>query len=160
MNIYKFQCPSNNETKYVQDIVCKVHRNSAGSLLLTAHASLMIPADYIQIHVIFAYTNTNKTLVDLSFEYCSSFKKLPLFMSLALEVMKGFSNDLIKSCPYEPKKHIGVENLPIDNFGIMLPVFNFQLGNYKVFVEFKDRKNQTMFYCTVLATLARRRKKV
>lgn len=139
-------------------MVCKIHKGSGGATLASGYVDIVLPIHYSVFAFKFLYTTTNRTLVDVAFEYCTSLKKLPIFLNLVFEILKKFSSDLIRDCPYMPTKRFGIENFPVDTLNVLLSTFNFQVGNYMAVTRISDRKNKTIFFLTAQASLSRRRK--
>lgn len=156
INLYKYECPKDNETEYLENIICKFHKNSKGTTLMSTIADLLIPVRYIDIQINVTYQN-DKEVINNRFEYCSTYNNLPIFVSILFGTLKQFSNDLIHPCPYKPKKQLGVENFPIDTMSIMFSTFNPVLGNYKISIHIYDKKGKLIFFMIVHSSLSRKR---
>ena len=141
MILYKLECASSNESAYIENAVCTIHKNSKGLTFASAFADLILPVRYASINISVIY-QSDKIFIDSQFEYCSSYNNLPPYASIFFGVLKTFSNNLIQPCPYAPLKHIGVENLSIDSLSILFTAYKLQIGNYRTSFQIHDKKGK------------------
>ena len=136
--------------------MCEVNKKN-GSYAITALSDLELPVSYSLTHFSFIYTTINQNMVNVTFEYCSSYKSLPPLVHLIYGLVNKYSSDFIHACPYKPKKHFGVDSFPIDAFAVLFTMFNYQLGNYKTSIEFKDRNGEMIFFVNFYSLVSRKR---
>ncbi|KAL7023381.1 hypothetical protein ACKWTF_012580 [Chironomus riparius] len=156
INVYKFDCPKDNETEYLENIVCKLDKNAQGMTLISTFVDILIPVKYAQIHINVIY-QSDKSMVDNLFEYCSSYNNLPPYAFVLFGVLKQFAKDLIKPCPYKPMKRLGAANFPVDSLNAFFTIFNPHLGNYKTSIYIKDEKGKLITYLIFYSNISRRR---
>lgn len=144
--MYKIECSKDNESEYVKNFVCKLNHYENGSHGFTAYADLIIPVQYAAFPNVSTHRTSNSVLFNMSFEYCSSQKNIPPFLSQMFEIFKKHSNNLIHKCPYIPEKRIGLEELSFDSGLTFLSLLNFRFGDYEHIYTAKDRNVKLIFY--------------
>jgi len=157
VNTNKIECPKENESIYLENIKCSLYRSGKGSTLLDGHVDLLVPFNYAYIHVYYVYLKTNTSLQDLKFEWCSSFTNLPAYVHVLFGFAGKYSNNLFHACPYVPRKHIAIENCPLDLNPTLLSIFNYQLGNYKTGVTITDKDGKLIFFLNLYSSISRKR---
>lgn len=138
MRFYKIECSSDNETVYLKNIDCKIHNSKKGSLLFSGGGDVIVPITSININFMIIYRSLNKTMMNVTFDYCGSYEHIPPYVRIIFEIYKKYSNNLIHECPYESQKHVGIENLPLEIFARVFAVANFQKGDYKATINVRD----------------------
>ena len=124
---------------------------------MDGHVDLLLPINYAFIHVNFVYLNTNATLQDVKFEWCSSYTNLPAYIRVIFGFFKQHSNNLFHACPYVPRKNIGIQNYPLEVNPITLSVLNYQLGDYKTSVTITDKNGKLIFFLNLYTNISRKR---
>ena len=146
MRFYKVECPAENDTQYLENISCKIDSQKKGSAVLSAVADLILPVTSVSINFLMIYRSLNKIMMNVTFDYCSSFNNLPPYIRIIFDMYKKYSKDLVHECPYEPKKRLGIENLPLEVHTAILAVVNFQRGDYKSILDIRDKKGKLIVY--------------
>ena len=157
MRFYKIECSSDNETQYLEIIDCKIHSNKVGSLLFSGAADVVVPITSINIDFMIIYRSLNKTMMNITFDYCSSYNNLPPYIHIIFNIYKKYSKDLIHECPYAPKRRIGIENLPLEVFTRVFAVANFQRGDYKIEIDVRDNKKKVIIHADNYFTVSQRK---
>jgi hypothetical protein len=157
MRFYKIDCPADNETEYLENIDCQINSQKDGSMVLTAMADIVQPINSVIITYMIIYRSMNKVMVNITFDYCKSHNNLPPFIRIIFDMYKKHSEDLIHECPYAPRKHLGVENLPLEVHSALLTVANFQRGDYKSVLEIRDKKKKLIMFANGLVTVSQKK---
>ncbi|KAL7023377.1 hypothetical protein ACKWTF_012576 [Chironomus riparius] len=157
MRFYKIECSSDNETKYLENIDCKIHSNKIGSMFFSGVADLVVPISSININFMVIYRSLNKTMMNITFDYCGSYNNLPPYIHIIFNIYKKYSNNLIHECPYAPKKRIGLENLPLDVLSKVFAVVNFQRGDYKAVIDVRDDNENLIIHVDNYLTVSQKK---
>jgi len=155
-----------NETIYMKNVVCQLHKVERGSNGVTVHVDLQIPMNNIFINFQLAHKTTDRLLINITFDYCSFYNNLPPFFNVIIDSLKEFSSNLIHACPYSPQNELGVKNLPASQIGTdLLNKFQAILvnrrGDYSSSTILTDKKGRLIFYfkCIVIISQKRGQKK-
>ncbi|KAL7023378.1 hypothetical protein ACKWTF_012577 [Chironomus riparius] len=157
MRFYKIECPADNDTQYLEKISCKLSSQKQGTASLSAVADLILPVTSVNINFLIIYRSLNKIMLNVTFDYCSSYNNLPPYIRIIFDMYKKHSNDLIHECPYETKKRIGIENFPLEVHTAVLAVVNFQRGDYKSILDIRDRKGNLIVYFNCYLSVSQRK---
>jgi len=152
------ECPKDNESDYATNFVCSINNDRNESFSVTAYADLIIPLNYVELHYIFMHRTTNKVVLNVTFDYCSSFGNAHPFVQLILNTLKKYSKNLIHRCPYSPQTRIGVEKWPFDANIPVMALIQHQKGDYKITFNAKDRHGKLIFYVHIYAWVAQKKK--
>lgn len=156
------ECIKENETYAGRNITCSVNPLKNGMYTVTMYGDLIVELNYMLMNFYLIHKVTQRTLVNVTIEYCSLYGNFPQIIRLAIEFTKKFTNDLIHACPYLPRKKLGVENFPTNELSNKaLNVFsdriNIERGDYNAAFNVKDRKGKTLFYFKCLVTIAQKK---
>lgn len=157
MRFYKIECSPDNETIYLQNIDCKIHSSKKGSLLFSGGGDVIIPITSISINFMIIYRSLNKIMMNVTFDYCSSYEHIPPYVRIIFEIYKKYSSNLIHECPYEPKKRVSIENLPLEIFTTVFAVANFQKGDYKTVIDVRDNKEQSIIHVNSFMSISQKK---
>ncbi|CAG9807527.1 unnamed protein product [Chironomus riparius] len=166
LHFYKVECPPQNKTEYLENIVCKLSKIKDGENVLTLHVDVVRNINYFDFNFGILHKSSNKLMINTTFEYCSSYNNLNPFIKAMFTFVNTIEKDLFHECPYLPMKKMGVENLPFDGFVPLLSIANFQrvtmfgdlivelnymLMNFYLIHKTSHRTlvNVTMEYCSV-----------
>lgn len=157
IRFYKIECSKNNESDYFKDFQCVINKLGRNNYALTVLADLVIPINFMNISVDAFYRQSNISVYNITFEFCSSFTKLPTFISVVTEIVNRFNNNLIHACPYKPKSKIGVENFPVGVFVPFYAFINVSRGDYIVTLNCLDNNNKLVFKIGAYLTYSQNR---
>lgn len=117
--------------------------------------------DFIALNFGLVHKTSSKVLINTTFEFCESYHNLNPFLKAIINTINNYQKDSLHECPYYPQKRMGVESFPIDNVMPMLSMINFQRGDYKLWVQSRDKKNKLINYIrlTFAISAAKLRKK-
>lgn len=141
----------------MENIVCTLFRDEKGTRLFNSHADIKLPFDYAFVHVKYVYLKTNATIEDNKFEWCSTYKNLPVLVNILFDIVKQYSNNLFQACPYVAKKSVSIKNCPIDLNPILLSILNYKLGDYKTSVKVTDKNGKLIYFINFYETISRKR---
>lgn len=152
------ECPKSNETTYIENIVCTIHRQERvqsrrDSSRISIYADIIVPVNYVDLSYSLVHRTSNKVLLNVSFEFCHARKNLPLIVNLLLEIFKAASQNLVHDCPYEPIKKFGIFNFSVADFEPLNNILKFKRGDYGSFLQMRDRKGNNIFYNTAFYVL-------
>lgn len=154
VNLYKYECSP--KTEYVENVTCKLYKNSKGLQMMTGYVDIIKAVTYADVYFKQVHMASGRTIINLSFEYCSSYKNLPMFANMLFELIKQRSN-MIHECPFHPQKRLGLENFQIDTFEVFLSVINLQMGNYNTTIDLRDKNGNQIIFINILSSLSRKR---
>lgn len=157
MRFYKVECASDNETEYLENIDCKLISSKQGSVMYTGLADLIIPANSIIMNYMLIYRSLNKVMMNITFDYCNSYRNLPPYLRIIIDLSLKYSKEFIHECPYKPIKRLGLENLPLDVFVSVLGLVNFQRGDYKSILDLRDKKGKLICYFNFYWSISQKR---
>lgn len=127
--------------------------------MVSAYADLIKPVTYVDFNYYMLQKSVNRIFYNFSFEYCSSYKNLPPYMSFIVNAFKVYSNNFIHACPYKPDKGIGIVNYPMEANIVFMMVLNYPLGDYLNSYSCKDKEGKLIFYVKTHSTISQIRAK-
>ncbi|KAL7023376.1 hypothetical protein ACKWTF_012575 [Chironomus riparius] len=154
LHFYKVECPPQNKTEYLENIVCKLSKIKGGENVLTLHVDVVRNINYFDFNFGILHKSSNKLMINTTFEYCSSYNNLNPFIKAMFSFVNTIEKDLFHECPYLPTKKIGVENLPFDGLVPLLSIANFQRGDYKMWVTVRDRNDKLINFINILMAVS------
>jgi len=151
-----------NETIYLKNIVCQLHKVENGSTGVTIHGDLRIPVNNMFINFQLFHKTSDRQLFNISFDYCSFYNNLPPFIDVIFDSLREFSSNLIHACPYSPQNELGVKNLPASQIGTDLlskfqVLFIIRRGEYSSSTFVTDKKGRLIFYFKCIVVIAPKR---
>ena len=152
------ECPKNNESVYTTNFVCGISNDRNESFAITAYADLILSINFLELHYILLHKTTNKVVLNVTFEYCSSFGNAHPFVQLILNTFKKYSNNLIHRCPYVPQKRIGLEKWPFDANVPIMALIQHQKGDYKITFDCRDKQGKLIFFVHTHAWVAQKKR--
>ena len=162
--MYNLECIKDNDTYAGKNITCKVNQLKNGMYTVSMFGDLIVELNYMLMNFYLTHKTSQRTLVNVTMEYCSVYGNFPLIVRLAIEFTKKFTNDMIHACPYTPRKKLGVENFPTNELSNKaLNVFSDRIkierGDYFAAYNVKDRKRKIIFNFKSLVTISQKRLK-
>ncbi|KAG5669810.1 hypothetical protein PVAND_000103 [Polypedilum vanderplanki] len=157
----KLACINNNESKYVNNVRCELKTTSRDSSSLTVLADVVKEINYVLAQFIVARKahSTFNTFINSTFEFCSSYKNLPGFVTaFLLPAIQRHGSSFIHECPYKLEKDLGVDEFLLDSSLInYLSVGKAFVGDYCVDTVYKEKNNESIFWLKLCFTITKKR---
>jgi len=129
------------------------------------YGDLIVELNYMLMNFQLIHKLSQRTLINLTGEYCSLYWNFSPIVRMTIEFTKKFTNDLIHACPDTQKKRLGVENFPANELlNKALSVFSdsmkMERGDYIAAYNSRDRKGNVTFYFKCFVTISQKKMKI
>lgn len=153
------KCPEDHESDYFKNISCIITKTKNGFSAISAHADLILPVTFMNVHIKLLHKISNTYYVDFQFEYCSSFGAFAPFLNSIMDNVKKYSKNLVRTCPYPPNIRIEVTNYSTDLPQSILAFIPLQKGDYIMHADVFDQNKKRMYFFSVYVSMSQRKRR-
>ncbi|KAG5669796.1 hypothetical protein PVAND_000089 [Polypedilum vanderplanki] len=154
LQVYKLECINENETRFFENINCKLRTIRRGVNAIDVYADVKQDFDYalmnIELMLKSSSNQFNSVIINNTFEVCDSIDNMPPMFKFILPLLDRFGKFLHK-CPFTTaEKELGMKNLELDTKLIpLIALSTMERGDYRCKTTFTYKENEVIFRSSV-----------